>query len=179
MTTGITGALLGFAWVTCAVVTFVAALRARRSARARRMARSALGVLYVVFGAVVNATLLATGTDYGAFADASPIPWVRESWALLVAPHQLLWISLLIVFEAALGLLVVSGGRRTVVALAGMIGFHLALMTFGWGFWVWCVPMLVALALLLRAELENRDQGPRPASLRPLTPAVPPAKAGG
>jgi len=160
VTGGRVGALLAVAWVACGAVTIAAALRARRSAAARRAARYALGVLYVLFGAVVNAVFLATGTDYAAFADASPIPFVRDTWHSVVAPHQVFWISLLVVFEAAVGILVVSGGRRTTVALIGMIGFHLALMTFGWGFWVWCVPMLVALGLLIRAELDAAPAGP-------------------
>lgn len=31
-----------------------------------------------------------------------------------------------------------------------MTAFHLALMAFGWGFWLWSVPMLVLLGVLLR-----------------------------
>lgn len=151
--TGVPLALLAAAWVACGAVIVVAALRAHRSAAARRTARRALCVLYVLFGAVVNAVFLATGTDYGSFADASPLPIVRDTWRSVVAPHQVAWIMLLVLFEAAVGILVASGGRRTVTALIAMIGFHLGLLSFGWGFWVWSLPMLAALGLLLRAEL--------------------------
>jgi hypothetical protein len=139
-------------WLVLGGVTFVAALRAGRSRRAMYVGRAALGVLFVAFGAVVNAVYRATGIDYSTFADASQVPFVRDTWRSLVAPNQAVFITLLIVFEAVAGALVLSGGRRTQLGLLGLIGFHVGLLLFGWGFWLWAVPMLVALVLLLRAE---------------------------
>jgi hypothetical protein len=69
-----------------------------------------------------------------------------------VAPHQGIFITLLIVFEAAVGVLILSGGRRTHVGLVGAIGMHVGLLAFGWTMSLWSVLMLVALGLLLRAE---------------------------
>ena len=38
------------------------------------------------------------------------------------------------------------------MALALLIGFNVALVSFGWGFLVWSVPMVLALSLLWRAD---------------------------
>ncbi len=140
------------AWPVLGLVTIVAGVMAHRHPRARIIGRWALGTLFVAAGALVNAVYLATGTDYADFADASMIPFVRDTWTSLVAPRQGLFIGLLVVFEATVGLLVVTGGRRTQAALVLIMGFHVALMSFGWYFWAWSIPMLAACALLLRAE---------------------------
>lgn len=146
-------------WMLLGITTFVAALRAQRSQQARMVARWALGALFVLAGAVINAWYLLTDVDYAGFADASYIPFVRETWQSVVAPNQFLFIGLLVVFEAAVGALVVMGGRRTRVALVAMMGFHVALLSFGWFFYAWSLPMLVALGLLLRAEVSSATTG--------------------
>ena len=50
------------------------------------------------------------------------------------------------------GVLILSGGRRTQLGLIGAIGFHLALWLFGWFVTIYCLIMLPALLLLLGAE---------------------------
>ncbi len=140
------------AWPILGLTTLVAGVMAHRHPRAVLVGRWALGILYLVAGALVNLVYLTTGTDYADFADASFIPVVRDTWQSVVGPNQELWIGLLIAFEAIVGLLVVSGGRRTQLGLVLVIGFHLALMTLGWFFWAWAIPMLFAVTLLLRAE---------------------------
>ena len=140
------------AWPVLGLTTVVAGVLAHRHPRAVLVGRWALGLLYVLAGALVNLVYLLTGTDYADFADASMIPFVRDTWASVVAPHQAFWIGLLIAFEAVVGLLVVSGGRRAQVAMILMMGFHVGLMLFGWFFWAWSVPMLIGIGLLLRAE---------------------------
>jgi hypothetical protein len=64
---------------------------------------------------------------------------------------------LLIAFEAISGVLVYVGGRPAVVGMAAIIGFHIGLMFFGWGFWIWSLPMIAGVALLLRAQLRAID----------------------
>jgi hypothetical protein len=141
------------AWLVLGIVTFVAAVRAGRSRPALYVGRAALGVLYVGAGALVNAVYLATGTDYATFADAAHVAFVRNTWHSVVAPHQGIFITLLVIFEAAVGVLILSGGRRTTqVGLVGAIGMHVGLLAFGWTMSLWSLLMLVALGLLLRAE---------------------------
>jgi hypothetical protein len=140
-------------WLVLGGVAFGAALRAGHSQRAMYVGRWALGVLFIAFGAIVNAIYLTMGTDYYAdFASGSPFPFVRDTWASLVVPHQGLFITLLIITEATVGALILSGGRRTQVGLIALIGFHVGQLAFGGLLWIWAPVMLVALVLLLRAE---------------------------
>jgi hypothetical protein len=145
--------VLGISWLVLGGVTFVAALRAARSRRTLQVGRVALGLLFVCGGALANTVFLLTGTDYATFADPAHLSFVRNTWHSLVAPRQGLFISVLVVFEATVGVLVLTGGRRTQVGLVGLIGMHLGLLLFGWVLTIWAVVMLVALILLLRAEL--------------------------
>lgn len=140
-------------WLVLGAVTFVAAVRASRSLRAMYLGRAALGVLFIAFGALVNGVYLLTDSDYYAdFGEQSQFAFVRETWAAVVVPQQAVWISLLIAFEATIGVLVLCGGRWTQGALVSLIAFHAGVLFFGWALWAWAVPMLIALALLLRAE---------------------------
>ena len=144
-------------WLVLGGVTFVAALRAARSARALHVARVSLGVLFIGFGAVVNAVYLATDPDsYTDFAEVSPFPFVQDTWQSLVVPHLAWFITLLIVCEALAGALVLSGGRGTQIGLLALIGFHIGLLAIGGILWPWAILMLVALVLLLRAERIHR-----------------------
>jgi uncharacterized membrane protein len=149
-------------WLVLGGVAFVAALRAGHSRRARYVGRWAVGVLFVVFGAVVNAIYLAADDGYyDDFASPSPFSFVRETWESLVVPHEALFIGLLILAEATAGVLVVCGGRWTQAGYVALIGFHLGQLAFGGVLWVWAPLMLVTLVLLLRAE--RRDAARHPA----------------
>jgi uncharacterized membrane protein len=139
-------------WLACGVTTIVAAVLASRSRRARYLGRGAVGVLFILGGALVNAAYLAAGRDYAGFADPAHFAWVTDAWRGVVASNVVPWIGLLVVFEATVGALVLSGGRRTQLGYVGVIGFYLALWLFGWLETVWVVVMLPAMLLLLRAE---------------------------
>ena len=76
-----------------------------------------------VGGALVNARYLASGRDYAGFTDTAHFAWVTDAWRAIVAPNVVPWISLLVVFEATVGALVLSGGRRTQLGYVGVIGF--------------------------------------------------------
>lgn len=152
-------------WLVLGGVALVAALRAGHSRRAMYVGRWALGVLFVVFGAAVNAVYLAAGTEYYEdFASPSPFRFVSETWESLVLPNQVFFISLLIVAEATAGVLVLTGGRGTQVGLMALIGFHVGQLAFGGVLWVWAPLMLITLWLLLRAERQTSTPGPRNAS---------------
>jgi len=157
-------------WLTCGVVTIVAAVLANRS-RARILGRVAVGVLFVIGGALLHVINLATGGDYAGFADPAHFGWVTHAWRAVVAPNQLLFIGLLVVFEAAVGVLVLSGGRRTQLGYLGVIGFYSALWLFGWVETVWCLIMLLPMLVLLRAERRAMPASPRAADLEKMPPA--------
>lgn len=157
-------------WLVLGGVALVAALRAHRSRRARYVARWALGILMIVFGAAVNAVYLAVDPDYySVFATPSPFAFVRDTWQSLVLPNLRFFITLLIVFEAAMGLLILSGARRTQVGLIGLIGFHIGQLAFGGVMWVWAPLMLITLVLLLRAERHALVDAPEPRAAKTLS----------
>jgi uncharacterized membrane protein len=139
-------------WLVLGVVALAAAVRAGGSARALYVGKVALGVLFVGAGALVNLFYLVTGADYGTFADAAHFAFVRDTWHTVVAPRQAVFIGALIAFEFAVGVLILSGGRRTELGLAGAIGMHVGLLVFGWIFTIWGVVMLFVFGLLIRAQ---------------------------
>lgn len=150
-------------WLVLGATVLIASVRADRSERARLIARVALGTLFLVFGAVVNAVYLVTDWDsFAAFGEMSQFAFVRDTWASLVVPNTGLFIGLLIAGEATAGILVLSGGRRLEVGLELLLAFHVGLLFFGWWLWLYAVPMLGALVLLLRAERHHRADGAVP-----------------
>ena len=140
-------------WMVLGLTTIVCGFAVLRDPRALLVGRIALGLLFVVGGALVNGYYLATGVNYDDFADRSMLTFVTDTWRDLVAPNQGFFIGLLIAFEATVGALVLIGGRASVVGMIGILGFHVGLMFFGWGFWIWSIPMMVGVSLLLRAQL--------------------------
>lgn len=140
-------------WLVMGGVALVAAVCAWRRPRALVIGRWAVGVLMIAFGAAVNAFYLVTNPAYYAdFAAASPFAFVRDTWASLVVPHAGVFITLLIVFEAVVGVLVLSGGRRAQLGLGALIAFHIGQLFFGGVMWVWAPVMIVTFGLLLRAQ---------------------------
>lgn len=144
--------LLPILWVGCAAVIVRAAVRSARHPAALATGRRAVAVLYIAAGAAVNALFLLRGDDYETFADGSAIGFVRDTWRSVVVPDHDLFIGALVAFELAVGVLALAGGRRTQLAYAAAIAFHVALLSFGWGFALWSVPMVASLVTLLRRE---------------------------
>ena len=145
-------------WLVLGATVIVASLLADRSNRARLVARVALGVLFLVFGALVNVIYLVTDWDsFAAFGEMSQFAFVRDTWASLVVPNTGSFIGALIAGEATAGILVLSGGRRLEAGLVLLLGFHVGLLFFGWWLWLYAVPMLGALTLLLRAQRRHQQ----------------------
>ena len=152
-------------WSVCVAAAIVAAVLANRSRRARYVGRVAVGLLMLAGGALFNAVNLATGGDYAGFADDAHFGWVTAAWHAVVAPNQLLFIGWLVVFEAAVGVLILSGSRRTQLGYVGAIGFHLALWLFGWFLTIYALVILPPLVLLLRAERRAATMPPAAGAL--------------
>jgi hypothetical protein len=104
-----------------------------------------------VLGAAAHVFLVSARPGvYAAFADNALFGFVRTAWSDYVAGSPAPAISMLAFFECAVGLLVLFGNRRfAYVGAALMAAFHVALMTFGWGFWLWSTPLLALLGVLL------------------------------
>src|SRR6516162_9662790 len=140
-------------WLVSGAATIIAAALAGRSRQVRYLGRAAVGVLFIAGGALLHVVNLATGSDYAGSADPAHFGWVTHTWNAIVVPDHVLFIGLLAVFEAAAGVLAISGGRKTQLGYLAVIAFYLALWLFGWIEVVWVLVMLPAMLLLLRAEL--------------------------
>lgn len=156
-----TGWMLPVMWAGLGVVIITCSLAAARSRRAYLVGVAAVSVLWVLAGAAANAYFLARGDDYSGFADGASTSFVRETWESVVVPQHGLFIGLLIAFEAVAGLLVLVEGPVRQTALVLLMGFNVALVSFGWGFLVWSAPMAVALWLLWRAGRDVPGVGHR------------------
>lgn len=150
-------------WTLCGIATLVAAVLAGRSRRWRYAGRAAVGVLFIIGGALAHVVNLATQVSYANFADPALFAWVTHTWQTVVPAHHGALIGLLAAFEAVAGVLVVTGGRRTQLGYAAIIAFYLALWLFGWIETVWCILMIPAMVALLLAERRAAPGAPRPA----------------
>jgi len=160
--------LVQVAWAVLGVIIIGGALLAHRSHTAYRAAIGALALLYLPAGAAAHAWNLATDVSYSGFADWSWSSFVTDTWESLVVPHDWIFIGLLVAFEATVGVMVLFAGRPRRIALVLILAFHVALVSFGWVYLVWVLPMAVALVLLLRAERqENRLDASGPLALHP------------
>ena len=151
-------------WVILGATIVGYGVRARRCDQALTRGCLAVFVLWVVAGALVNAAILVFGGSYSGFADGAYVGFVRDTWESLVVPHQVVFIGLLVAFEGLAGSLVLVPGRVRQAALVALVGFNVALLSFGWGFYLWSVPVGTGLVLLLRAERRRGSPRAAPAS---------------
>jgi hypothetical protein len=155
-------------WMTFGVATVIACLLSSRSRRAMLIVRAMVGMVMLVGAALLNTAYLLAGNDYSVFMDASWFPWVTETWRAVVPPNHVLLIGLLILFEAAVGVLILCGGRMTQLGLVCAIAFHVALCVMGWSVTLYALAMLVGLVLLLRAERHAAGAGAYPQQQPPV-----------
>ncbi|WP_329000974.1 hypothetical protein OHA18_41905 [Kribbella sp. NBC_00709] len=91
-------------------------------------------------GACVHVFLaLTTPESYRPFADAALFDWVYDAWQNIFIAYATLWALLLAATELTIAVLMAKSPR---VGYIAVVAFHLALMLFGWGFWLWSLPAL-------------------------------------
>lgn len=61
-------------WTLCGIATLIAAVLARRSRRWRYVGRAAVGVLFIIGGALARVVNLAAHASYAGFADQRSSP---------------------------------------------------------------------------------------------------------
>ena len=118
----------------------------------RKAARTAIGGLFLSTAGIHVGLVVADPEIYASFADQALFGWVRDQWIDVFMAHPAIWGLAVATGELSLGVLLLVGGRPARWGYAGVIGFHLALMLFGWGFWAWSVPALALLIPLARNE---------------------------
>jgi hypothetical protein len=128
--------------------------------RHRTLGRKLVGGLFLVSSGIHIGLVSADAQVYRHFADGGLFPFVRAGWQDIVMAHPALWCLLLAAGELLVGTLLMIGGRAARWGWVLAIGFHVALMGFGFGFWLWSVPALVGLVFLARHD------GPAPVASR-------------
>lgn len=114
--------------------------------------RRTVGSFFLFTGGIHVGIVAADTEFYRDFASAAP-GWVAEAWQEVFMAAPVAWGLLVAAAEVTMGVLLLS--RRTAavrVGWAGVIAFHVGLMFFGWGIWLWAVPALVVLLLASRLE---------------------------
>jgi len=120
-----------------------------------------VGGFYLTMGGVHLGIVAADTETYRHFADAGLFAFVRDGWQGIFMAHPASFGLMLAGGEVALGILLLLGGRYAAVGWAGVITFHLLLMLFGLGVWLWCIPALIALVVLARQDTTTRASRPR------------------
>ena len=128
------------------------ALPLARAERRTGLARRVVGSFFL-FTAGIHLGMVASDAGvYRHFADSAPVPLVRDAWAEVFMAAPSAWGLAVMAGELTLGLLLLAGGTWAKAGWCGVIAFHVALMLFGWGFWIWSVPVLVFLVVAARRD---------------------------
>jgi hypothetical protein len=132
---------------------------ATRSATWARVVRKVVGGLYLTTAGINAGLVIADPSVYEHFAGESFLPFVRRTWEDVVMAEPTSWILLLTAGELLLGILLLLGGRAARIGWVGVVVFHVLLMLFGLGFWLWCVPVLAVLVPAARADWPQLSGG--------------------
>jgi len=124
----------------------------------RHLGREVVGGFFLTMGGVHLGLVSADAEVYRHFADHGLFPFVRDGWQRVVMAEPAVWGLLLMVGELILGILLLVGGRAARWGWAGVIGFHVLLMLFGFGFWLWSIPTLGLLLFLARRDLADEPE---------------------
>jgi hypothetical protein len=137
----------------------------RRRQSQSRLGGRIVGMVFLWTSGINLGIAVANAGLFRHFADSSYLPFVRHGWNQLVMAHPSAWGLLLSAGEATLGGFLLAGGRFAKVGWVGVITFHVLLMLFGFGFWLWSVPVLSALVPLARRDwsvISRRTAPPPP-----------------
>jgi len=125
---------------------------ARSGEPASSRIRRAVGCFYLFTGGVHLGIVAADPQYYRSFADPAYFPLIRDAWQAVFMAQPGWWGLALMGGEVVLGLLLLAGGPAVRIGWAGVIAFHVLLMLFGFGFWLWSVPVLLFLVPAARAD---------------------------
>lgn len=118
---------------------------------------------FFLFTAGVNAGIaLADAQLYRHFADGAWLGFVRSQWHDVVMAAPTVWGLLLALGELLVGVLLLRGGGAARLGWLAVVAFHLLLMLFGPGTWLWSVPVLLVLAPVVVADWPQLDPGSGP-----------------
>ena len=114
----------------------------------RSVSRNIVGGFFLFTGAIHLAVVAVDPQIYGGFADDGLFPFVRDGGQQIVMAAPAVYGLLLMLGEITLGIALLVGGRAATFGWVGVIAFHVLLLPFGWGVWIWAIPALVVLVPL-------------------------------
>lgn len=117
-----------------------------------RRGRLVVGGFFLSTGGVHLGIVAASTVFYTHFADHAVFGFVRDGWSDVFMAEPVFWGLCLFLGETLLGVLLLSGGPWARLGWTGVIVFHLLLMLFGIGFWLWSLPALAVLVPLTWAD---------------------------
>jgi hypothetical protein len=135
--------------------------------------RRFVGGFYLVMGGINAGIVAGDAETYRTFADGSFVPFVTDTWRDVVMSHPAPWLLALAAGEVVLGLLLLRGGPAARAGWTGVIVFHVLLMSFGLGFWLWCVPALLVLVPAARSDWSALGVASATTAPDPVTPPTP------
>jgi hypothetical protein len=112
-----------------------------------------LGGFYLTMAGINIGLSVGDPQMYKGFAHAAHFDWVGQAWQTIFMAQPAVWAALLGLGEVLVGIALLTGGRWSLLGYGGVIAFHLALLLFGWGVWLWAVPVLVVVVPAARAYL--------------------------
>lgn len=125
---------------------------ATEKTRLRHWGGAVVGGFYLAMGGVHLGVVAADSETYRHFADAGLFAFVRGGWQDIFMAQPAVFGLLLMAGEMTLGILLLIGGRFATVGWAGVVAFHLLLMLFGFGIWLWSIPALAVLVYLAHKD---------------------------
>ena len=111
-----------------------------------------VGGFFTCMGGVHVGLVAADTSVYEPFADGALFGFVRTGWSEVFMAAPAVWALLLAAAEITVGVLLLVGGRAARVGWVATIVFHLLLMLFGFGIWLWSVPAIAFLAWAARRD---------------------------
>ena len=112
-----------------------------------------LGGFYLTMAGINIGLSIGDPQHYSGFAHAAHFDWVLQAWQSIFMSNPGMWAALLGVGEILIGTALLAGGRWALLGYAGVIAFHLALLLFGWGIWLWAVPVVAVVLPVSRAYM--------------------------
>ena len=138
----------------------------RRRGASRALSARFVGMFFLWTSGIHVGIVAADPAFYRHFADGSLLPGLTAVWDSVFMAHAAASGLVVATGEALLAALLLGPRRWHRLGWAGTIAFHLALLCFGWGFWLWSVP---ALAVLVRGAVADRASTEGPGSSQPMT----------
>jgi hypothetical protein len=118
----------------------------------RGLARRVVGGFFLFTGGIHLGIVAADPEYYRPFGDDGLFGFVRTGWSEIFMAQPVFWGLMMALGESTLGVLLLAGGRPARVGWLGVVAFHLLLMLFGFGYWLWCLPALAVLVTLARRD---------------------------